>query len=182
MAVPPIVLPTRQKNRLTILSTATETIADLANHCIRSNASPLAHKLNEKAEVVMSSFLVQEVPSGHINPDVLPPYDPSLSTARVPVSCADMCADGCVALAQTNSTSKHVQPILMRTIDDDMRPLEDTDNTSHRTPVSPQKLLKGDCSWSTVKLVLGLSINTESQTPPPPPQSCPRPTVCSTPG
>merc|ERR1712115_730160 len=49
-------------------------------------------------------------------------------------------------------------------VDDVLRPLDATDSRFRREPVSLKKLRQGDCSWATVKLVLGWIIDTESMT------------------
>ena len=54
--------------------------------------------------------------------------------------------------------------IFMHAIDDVFRPLETADNIFCREPISLKKLAKGDCSWSTIKLVLGWIIDTVSMT------------------
>ena len=52
----------------------------------------------------------------------------------------------------------------MYAIDDDFRPLEASDNQYHWQPVSVKKLIQGDCSWITIKLVLGWTIDTVNTT------------------
>ena len=44
------------------------------------------------------------------------------------------------------------------------RPLDKTDSPHHQEPVSLKKLRKGDCSWTTVKEVLGWIVNTVDMT------------------
>ena len=90
--------------------------------------------------------------------------DPSLPSTNKPVSYVDIFVDDFVGLAQGSSNSRRVRRILMHAIDDVFRPLESSDNAYRRAPVSVKKLAKGDCSWSTIKLVLGWIINTVSMT------------------
>ena len=57
----------------------------------------------------------------------------------------------------------------MHAIDDVFRPLDASDNKYRRQPVSVKKLMQGDCSWSTIKLVLGWiidSVNMSIHLPP----------------
>ena len=57
----------------------------------------------------------------------------------------------------------------MHAIDDVVWPLLDGDSEFRQEPVSMKKLLKGECSWSTVKLVLGWlvdKVNMTIQLPP----------------
>jgi hypothetical protein len=90
--------------------------------------------------------------------------DPSLPSTNKPVSYVDIFVDDFVGLAQGSSNSRRVRRILMHAIDDVFRPLESSDNAYRRAPVSVKKLVKGDCSWSTIKLVLGWIIDTVSMT------------------
>ncbi len=52
----------------------------------------------------------------------------------------------------------------MHAIDSVLRPLDEYDDAARREPVSMKKLLKGDCSWGTIKNVLGWVIDTVSMT------------------
>ena len=52
----------------------------------------------------------------------------------------------------------------MAAIDKVFYPLSLLDKPSRREPISIKKLLKGDCSWTTVKNILGWIINTVDQT------------------
>ena len=54
--------------------------------------------------------------------------------------------------------------ILLHVVNNVMRPLDTTDNPFCQDPVSLKKLRNGNCSWTTVKLVLGWIINTELMT------------------
>ena len=60
--------------------------------------------------------------------------------------------------------SRRVRCILLHGIDDVFRPLDKRDIPHRREPVSLKKLRKGDCSWSTVKKVLGWVIDTANMT------------------
>ena len=57
-----------------------------------------------------------------------------------------------------------MRQILLHAIDDVLCPLDTTDSTFRQEPVSLKKLRKGDCSWSTVKLVFGRIIDNEAMT------------------
>jgi hypothetical protein len=90
--------------------------------------------------------------------------DPSLPTSSKPLSYVDVFVDDFVGLAQTTPYSRRVRRILLHAIDDVFRPLEPGDNPFRQEPVSVKKLRKGDCSWSTIKLVLGWVIDTTAMT------------------
>ena len=53
---------------------------------------------------------------------------------------------------------------MLHAIDDIIRPVSSTDSPFCREPVSLKKLCQGDCSWDTIKLVLGWVIDTERMT------------------
>ena len=59
---------------------------------------------------------------------------------------------------------RRVRRALMHAIDDVFRPLQVGDSEFRRQPVSMKKLLKGDCSWGTIKLVLGWIVDTVNMT------------------
>jgi len=159
----PLVLPMGWKNSPPIFSAATETIADLANKRIREGVIPAAHPLDEAAEAVTpSSPLGQD----HHAPDAdpFPPRDPSLPSNRRASEYVDVFVDDFIALAQGRRGGRRVRRLLLHAVDDVLRPLDATDSPFRREPVSLKKLRNGDCSWATVKLVLGWIIDTESMT------------------
>ena len=90
--------------------------------------------------------------------------DPSLPSANTPLSAIDVFVDDFVALSQLETNGRRVRTILLHAIDDVLRPLSKTDHPARREPVSLKKLRQGDCSWGTVKLVLGWIIDTVNMT------------------
>ena len=52
----------------------------------------------------------------------------------------------------------------MHAIDSVIRPLASDDNPHRREPVSLKKLRQGDCSWGTLKVMLGWIIDTVNMT------------------
>ena len=193
----PLVLPMGWKNSPPVFSTATETIADLANQRLASAMEPRPHPLDEEAEKIVPESPLetsvsqrQSLPSilrrsskhlrpgrplrvrwdptlPHSSPRHLPVptlRDPSLPKQSRPLSYVDVFVDDFIGLAQQSGNSRRVRRILMHAIDDVFRPLEATDSIHRREPISLKKLRKGDCSWSTVKLVLGWIIDTANMT------------------
>ncbi len=82
-----------------------------------------------------------------------PACDPSLPMVGAPATYVDVFVDDFVGLAQ-----KHKQQVcrtLLEAIDEVFCPLSPTDPLTRQEPVSVKKLLEGDGSWSTIKLVLG---------------------------
>ena len=195
----PLVLPMGWKNSPPIFSTATETIADLANQRLQSSDEPAPHPLDDRAELVIPENPLQvpvtesqgtcttatttaiTITSNNCNTSsdmpVLPKpvnlpsavdlpidRDPSLPSSGRPLSYVDIFVDDFIGLAQEYSNSRRVRRILLHAIDDVFRPLDSTDSPFRRQPASLKKLDKGDCSWSTVKVILGWIIDTASMT------------------
>ena len=185
----PLVLPMGWTNSPPIFSTATETIADLANMRLRRIACPLPHHLDELAQSIPST-----PPAPPTDMSALPPIarDPSLPTTGRPLAYTDVFVDDFVAAAQQAppppsptipvaapdpppnnppppfptppNNLQRVRRILLHAIDDVFRPLEPSDPPERREPVSMKKLLEGDCSWGTIKLILGWIIDTNTLT------------------
>jgi hypothetical protein len=201
----PLVLPMGWKNSPPIFSTATETIADLANQRIQSDGEPSPHHLDELSESVpppsanalfgeqfksksiiprpadththsivsqaaLDHLLYTESrPNTHTIWDSTPlQRDPCLPSATTPLSYIDIFVDDFVGLAQAPArapdNARRVRRILLHAIDDVFRPLEAGEENIRAEPVSLKKLKQGDCSWSTIKLVLGWIIDTTTMT------------------
>ena len=79
-----------------------------------------------------------------------------------PLSYVDIFADNFVGLSQEYSNIRQVQKILYHAINEIFRPLNSTGNPFHRQPTSFKNLDKGDCSWGTIKLILGWIIDSVS--------------------
>ncbi|KAK1732369.1 hypothetical protein QTG54_016948 [Skeletonema marinoi] len=90
--------------------------------------------------------------------------DPCLPKRVQPVAYIDVFVDDFVALAQQCGNSRRVRRTLLHAIDDVLRPLDKFDEVQRREPVSMKKLKQGDCSWGTIKNVLGWIIDTVSMT------------------
>ena len=77
-----------------------------------------------------------------------------------PLEYVDMFVDDFLALAQGDRAWKRVRRILMKAIDDVFRPMDFYRKLERRDPTSIKKLKKGDCSWSTIKVMLGWILDT----------------------
>ena len=188
----PLVLPMGWKNSPPAFSTATETIADLANRRLRdSSYSPQRHALDDlalemddddTATTAMMTDLEETVSDSDIeseddddlaaeNTAMLPgtsvavpsKRDPSLPTTGPPVQYVDIFVDDFVGLGQ-QPTACRVRKTLLHAIDHVFCPLGPDDSSFRQEPVSMKKLRQGDCSWSTIKLVLGWVIDTVAMT------------------
>ena len=179
----PLVLPMGWSNSPPIFSTATETIADLANRRLQQQVSPPPHPLDDKAEQVVPedplAICADVTPSSAESSTSKPSYkeallstalpvpperDPSLPTQSKALAYVDVFVDDFLALAQEHPNSRRVRKILLHAIDDVFRPLDSSDGPFWRQPTSLKKLEKGDCSWSTIKIILGWIIDTVTMT------------------
>ena len=166
----PLVLPMGWKNSPALFSTATETIADLANTKIASSTASDApqHALDDLAASILSPTPAHALPtliSGKI-PSLTVPVerDPSLPSVPSALAYIDVFVDDFIACAQGRNRGRQVRRILFQAIDSVFRPLEESDPSTRREPISMKKLLQGDCSWGTIKTILGWIINTVTQT------------------
>ena len=169
----PLVLPMGWTNSPPIFSTATETIADLANTRLWYMAHPLPHHLDALAHSILSP-----PPAPPSDMSALPPIarDPSLPVSGAPVAYTDVFVDDFVGLAQHApppppptttpplDNLRRVRRILLHAVDDVFRPRDPSDPPERREPVSMKKLLEGDCSCGTIKLILGWIIDTNHLT------------------
>lgn len=90
--------------------------------------------------------------------------DSSLPSTQQPLSKLEVFVDDFVGLSQQYVNGRRVRTVLLHAIDDVLRPLDKNDHPSRREPVSLKKLRQGDCSWGTIKLVLGWIIDTVNMT------------------
>jgi hypothetical protein len=90
--------------------------------------------------------------------------DSSLPIPSKPLSYVDVFVDDFIGLAQLHSNTCRVRHILLNAIDDVFRPNGANYSLAHRKPMSLKKLQQGDCSWGTIKAVLGWIIYTENMT------------------
>ena len=162
----PLVLPMGWKNSPPIFSTATETIADLANSRLGDPSyQPSPHPLDDLAASVQLPHHPRESPSrlAEVSVPVPTTRDPCLPTDTPPLQYVDIFVDDFMSLAQ-EPFLRRVRRGLLHAIDDVFRPNDGNDSEFRREPVSLKKLRAGDCSWDTVKLVLGWVIDTVTMT------------------
>jgi hypothetical protein len=164
----PLVLPMGWKNSPPIFSTATETIADLANARLQDLRPPLPHHLDNLANSIMSP-----VPPPPARSSSLPSVtrDPSLPYPPLPLAYVDVYVDDFIGAAQRSSAGptdldnrRQVRRLLLHAVVDVFRPLSQGDSPERCEPVSLKKLEAGDCSWGTMKLVLGWIVDTVNMT------------------
>ena len=108
----PLVLPMGWKNSLPIFSTATKTIADLANHaCDVQHPIHAQHPLSTLAATKDDTVPASTQETNH------PPRDPSLPFLRKYHSSIDMFVDDFIGIAQGKQHRHYVRNILMKCID-----------------------------------------------------------------
>ena len=86
--------------------------------------------------------------------------DPSLTSTVKPPSYIDVFVDDFVGLSQEYCNSRRIRQIILHVIDDVFHPLYPSDTSFCQKHTLLKTLPKGDCSWSTIKLVLGWVIDT----------------------
>ena len=178
----PLVLPMGWKNSPPAFCTATETAADLANRNLQNALhKPAQHSLDLAAAKLDSIFQSQantssQTPalfSNQANPNQSQPKyststpsirDPSLPSKAQHLQYIDVFVDDFIALCQGTNNRSRVRSTLLHAIDSVFRPNDFYDDDFRREPVSLKKLRQGDCSWSTVKTVLGWIIDTVAMT------------------
>ena len=169
----PLVLPMGWKNSPPIFSTVTETIADVANSALdQGNTTVPSHPLGNLARLQDDDGLAPSAPVSLSSSDQCKRHSSLLAVTRDPhlpkstalLGYVDIFVDDFIGLAQGSKNRNRVRDILMTAIDEVFRPLSPADKPSRKEPISIKKLLKGDCSWATVKNVLGWIINTVDQT------------------
>ena len=161
----PLALPMGWTNSPPLFTAVTETIADVTNQRLLKRRKVSPHQLEDLADSPPPD--PRSPPSGAADSVPWPSSrDPCLNQRGLrPTAYVDVFVDDFLGLAQGNTDRlKYVRRVLLHTIDDVFRPLDDSDSSARKEPVSVKKLLQGDACWSTVKEVLGWLINTHDMT------------------
>ncbi len=103
------------------------------------------------------------VPAPRVAVEVPTARYPLLPTTGKPLEYVNKFLNDFVLLGQAPNTCR-VRKTLLHAIDQVFRPLMEENSHFRREPVSLKKLRKGDCSWDTIKLVLGWIVDTASMT------------------
>jgi hypothetical protein len=73
--------------------------------------------------------------------------------------------DDFIGMVQGNpGHHQHVKRILLTSLDEVLRKLENQDNAHRQEPASVKKILKGDATWATRKVILGWLLDTCAMT------------------
>jgi hypothetical protein len=140
-----------------LFTSATETIADLANQAVKVCSPQLPHRLEKAAETPIPSDALRNsaaAPTRHRN-DVL----------RQPLQQWGVYVDDFIGVVQVNlKRRQRVKRALLHALDKVFRKVDEFDNPYRQEPASLKKLLKGDATWSTRKAVLGWVLDTVEKT------------------
>lgn len=165
----PLALPMGWVESPPAFCVATETVADLANSRMHRMYAP-PHRLEQLANTsvpppLASGLLVAPARTAH---DPLPlPRTTRASNMPLtqPLAYTDVYVDDFCNLVQGNpQRRKMVKRILLHAIDEVLEPLQPFRSGAHTEPISVKKLLKGDATWSTQKVILGWLLDTATQT------------------
>jgi hypothetical protein len=164
----PLALPMGWVNSPPYFTAATETITDLANAALATDTKFQQHRLGATSETMPVSAAGQDLPiSPSLSPTVVTavPEDRVQQYSRRPVAAHDVYVDDFLSLVQGGKRRRlQVKRSFLHALDSVFRGLDASDGPHRQEPASVKKLLKGDGTWATSKLVLGWLINTVSKT------------------
>lgn len=155
------------KNSPPLFSTATETIADIANQRVLRHIKELPHRLDTLADSEPEETTEPETMHDDTLAVPLPmSRDPYMAASkRRKLQTIDIYVDDFIAAAQGDKpTLMRVRRSLLHAIDDVFRPLEAGDPSTRKEPTSVKKLRQGDACWATLKEILGWIIDTKRMT------------------
>jgi hypothetical protein len=143
-----------------IFTSATETITDLANVVIKEGVVYQAHRLEVVAETDSTTTASLTQPQTRSD---TPKWKHIHVHRRV--SQWDDYVDDSIGMSQGGaSRRKCVKRALLHSLDKMSRGLNSTDGPFRQEPASIKKLLKGDATWATRKVVLGWLLDTTTKT------------------
>ena len=146
----PLVLPMGWAESPPAFCSSTETVADLANTALAVNAARLA--LPHRLDVISESIIPVAETTGTPPPNT---YAHERTMVR-PLQEWDVYVDDFLGVAQGGKRRlTRVKRALLHSLDDVFRGLEPSDIPERQEPASVKKLLKGDATWATRKLILG---------------------------
>jgi hypothetical protein len=160
----PLILPMGWVDSPQYLCSVTETIADLTNDRFRSGTLALGtHRLDTIAGSVPETHVYHPTvaPSTVLPPPVIRSQGP----LQPPLNIVDVFMDDFISATQLPLFQRQAaRRTLFECIDAVLRPLEPLDNPKRKEPNSVKKLLKGDATWTTKKVILGWLVDTLHRT------------------
>ena len=161
----PLVLPMGWTESPPYFTTATETVADIANHRLQNHWQPPPHRLEALAETPPSKPLSKSGQSNSPASLSLPASIPLRRHHPRPVANLDVFVDDFIGMCQGPKPRRStVRRVILHSLDEVFRPLEPGDNPHRKEPASDKKLAQGDGYWETRKLVLGWILDTIAMT------------------
>jgi hypothetical protein len=153
----PLALPMGWSQSPPIFTSATETIADLANQAVKVCSPQLPHRLEKAAET--------PIPSDAPRNSAAAPTRRRNDVLRKPLQQWDVYVDYLIGVVQGNlKRRQRVKRALLHALDKVFRKVDEFDNPHRQETASLKKLLKGDATWSTRKAVLGWVLDTIEKT------------------
>jgi hypothetical protein len=161
----PLVLPMGWKQSPPLFTAATDTVVDLANTKLQSRQASMPHRLDVLSETPI-------IPKPHplvstAGPEILtlPSGTRFHSSKPVPVKSWDVYVDDFVVMVQGNyKHQQHMKRSLLSSLEKVLRRVDGQDNVHRQDPASVKKMLKGDATWATRKVVLGWILDTCAMT------------------
>ena len=152
----PMTLPMGWKESPPHFSTATETVADIANTQKSNNQPPAPHRLDALSESPGKED--KEAPSKvTTNATTLLPVPTTTigrGLFRKPLAYWDVYVDDFIGLVQGNRwKQRRTKRTLLGALDSVFRELAADDNPHRQEPVSVKKMLKGDSKWTTRRIL-----------------------------
>jgi hypothetical protein len=162
----PLVLPMGWKQSPPLFTAATETVADLANTKLTDMKPSAPHRLDLLSETPIRFDPPPMVSAQGPASLPLPPTGRRRWQAKPrPVKSWDVYVDDFIGMVQGNRNHRtHVKRILLSSLDEVMRRLDDADDVHRQEPALVKKMLKGDATWATRKIVLGWMLDTCAMT------------------
>ena len=143
----PLVLPMGWTESPPHFCTLTETVADLANKAIVTNAPDQPHRLERLADTSPAPIQAK--------PPTLDVNHNRRGRHQRPLAYIDVFVDDFLGVAQGSAARRNrVRRLLLQSFDEVFRELEEGEEP-RQEPVSVKKLLKGDASWAVAKILLG---------------------------
>jgi hypothetical protein len=149
-----------------LFTAVTETVADLANIKLCSRQASIPHRLDAVSETLIAPEL--NPPRTSAGPKSLPLPTPALwfqSSKPIYVKSWDVNVDDFIGMVQGSfGHRQQAKRILLTPLDKVLRRLDAQDNFHRQEMSSVKKMLKGDATWATRKIVLGWLLDTCSMT------------------
>jgi hypothetical protein len=161
----PLVLPMGWTESPPYFTTATETVADMANRRLQNRWHPPPHRLDKLADTPPTRPLEASGQLDSWAATKRPSTIPRRQHHPRPIANVDVFVDDFIGMCQgMKSRRKVVRRIRLHSLDEIFRPLQPGDNPHRKEPASEKKLSQGDGYWDTRKLVLGWIIDTVAMT------------------